>query len=449
MAQEQSGKKARVANAPGTKANRYRTAGIALVAISIVILAAGYFYMSQAPKQTMLVVGAGPYNSDSYQLTTEIADVVERNSSWLRIKVLNTQDSSSNISLLNEGTVDAATIRSDTPVVKDIRLVADLFPDYFQLVTRADRTIFQVTDLAGKRVAIPRFGTDEFRSFWIIGDHYDVPVGDVKWIAMDFSKAIAKLLSGEVDAIFTVRSLRDRLLLNLFEDAELKGQRLRYIEIDQAEAIAIKRPFLQAGRVPKGTFVGSGPTPSRDTVTAKVARVLVTREDIPAEIVRELTRILFEHRLDLTIRFALASAISRPETSSGLGIPLHEGAEQYYTRDEPSFIQENAEPLALMVTVFAMMVSSLLAVRSRLLAGKKNRMDDYNHRLLDIAEMARNSGDPEEISRLKDELFELLERAVIALDSDEVTDTGFQSFSLLWESVQDIVNERGQIMRKD
>ena len=115
---------------------------------------------------------------------------------------------------------------------------------------------------------------------------------------------------------------------------------------------------------------------------------------------------------------------------------------QFFTRDEPSFIQENAEPLALMVTVFAMLVSSLLALRSRLISSQKDRMDTYNHALLDIAELARGAESRDQIDGLKAELFTILERAVIALDTDEVTDKGFQSFSLLWESVREVVNDR-------
>ena len=317
----------REANTKGRSTGKYRFLNVGLVLLMIASAVGMYFYLNRAPEPYTLIVGAGPVNSDSYQLMTEVSDVVSRNSEWLTVDVRDTTDSSQNISLLNSQQVDLATIRSDTPVVNDVRMIANLFPDYFQILTRADRPIFQVKDLIGKQVAIPRFGTDEFRSFWIIGDHYDLPIGQVKWLTMDFGEATDKLLDGEVDAVFTVRSLRDRVLLNLFEDAALKNESLRFIQIDQAEAIAIKRPFLKAGIVPKGAFLGQGPTPRGNTTTATVDRILVTRDDLDDDAIRELTRILFEHRLDLTIRFALASAIQRPDLDAGLGVPLHEGSE--------------------------------------------------------------------------------------------------------------------------
>ncbi len=421
---------------------RFRLTGVMLVLLMLVTTVGGYLYINRDVEPTVLKIGAGPFRTDSYQLMKEVADVVSRNSDTIRVEVVSSRDSSSNISLLNQGKIDLATIRSDTPVVNNVRMVADLFPDFFQIIARADVPIYLPTDLVGKRIAIADFGTDEFRSFWIIGDHYDLPIQSINWKTMNFQRATDRLLSGQVDAIFTVRSLRDRLLLNLFEDAELKNLNLRFVSIDQAEAISIKRPFLDKGIVPKGAFLGKQPTPLGDATTVTVDRVLVTRDDLPEEPIRELTRILFENRLDLTIRFALANAINRPTIDEGLNIPLHSGSQQFYTRDEPTFLQENAEPLTLIITLLAMLASSLFALRSRFISTQKDRLDSYNYELLDIAELGRNTDDIAELKELKQDMYSMLERVVLALDKDAVTEEGFQSFSLLWESVREMLNDR-------
>lgn len=431
----------RTANASSRRTRARLSLLVGTVAIAAIAVA-GWYWFERDREPFELTVGAGPYRSDSYQLMREVAEVVERHSRTLLLKVVATRDSSRNISILNGGEVDLATIRSDTPVISNIRLVAYLFSDYFQILTHPDSGIFSVTDLLGKKVAIPPFGSDEFRSFWIIGDHYDLPVSGVNWFAMDFEGAANQLQSGEIDALFTVRSLRDRLVLDLFDDAKLKDLPVRLLEIDQAPAIALKRPFLRSESIPKGTYDGDAPTPSREIVSAAVNRILVTRSDVDETAIRELTRVLFEHRLDLTIRFALASAIGQPDSATGLSVPLHAGAAQFYNRDEPSFIQENAEPLALLATLIAMSASALFALRSRFVHRQKNRMDSYNYLLLDIADRARASTSVSEIAALKSEMTGVLERVVGALDTDEVTDEGFQSFSFLWESIREILTER-------
>ena len=434
----------RVANIRSPEKSRFWNRTIILTILTGLIATGIFLYMERQHPITVLKVAAGPYRSDSYELIKELADVVSRQSEFLRLEIIATKDSSQNIAILNTRQADLATIRSDTPIAANVRMIADLFPDYFQIIAGPFAGIDQIPDLIGKTVAIPSFGTDEFRSFWAVADHYDIAITAVKWRAIPFDKAVNQLLKGEIDALFTVRSLRDRLVLNLFEDARLKKLGLKLIEIDQAEAISVKRPFLRTLSIPKGTYSGAPATPYRDIISTSVTRTLVTRQDSEPEIISELTRILFENRLDLIIRFALASAVQKPGQGQGTSVPLHEGAESYYNRDKPSFIQENAEAIALLVTVAAMLGSGLVALRSRLMSGQKNRMDSYNYMLLDIADKARHSNKVADIKEMKDELYSILETVVRALDTDDVTEEGFQSFSLLWESVREVLNERGR-----
>ncbi|WP_425416685.1 TAXI family TRAP transporter solute-binding subunit [Oricola indica] len=422
---------------------RVRRLSFFLALVAVVLAVAGtWFWIEREREPVTLAVATGPLGSDTYNLMREVADVVARHSETVRLDIRASRDSSENIARLNTHDVDLAVIRSDTPVVSDVRVIARLFPDLFQIIVRGDTAIRAVTDLASGSVSIPQFGTDAFRSFWVLGDHYDLPIDQFDWRAEPFEKGAQRLLAGDVDALFTIRSLRDFDLIRLFEDAQLKSISLRYVPVGQAEAIALKRPFLTAGAIPQGAFTGATPVPSRDTPTAAVDRILVTRTGVGAEAIREVTRILFEYRLDLTIRFALASAIAAPDTDAGLSVPLHEGAQSFYNRDQPGFLQENAEPLALLVTVLTLIVSALLALRSRFVANQKNRADTYNYQLLEIQKHAEDAADPVELRRLKQELNAVLETVVVALDTDAVTDEGFQSFSLLWDAVRETINDR-------
>ena len=55
---------------------------------------------------------------------------------------------------------------------------------------------------------------------------------------------------------------------------------------------------------------------------------------------------------------------------------------------------------------------------------------------------ARQAVSLEELKALRDQLDVILEAVVVALDTDDVTEEGFQSFSLLWESVRDTIRDR-------
>ena len=438
-------------HAPKAKARRARLLTLAGLAVLIFGLVAGLLWLQRDTGPTVLAIAAGPRGSDAHTLMIETAAVVQRHSDELRLDVRTTRGASRNMTLLSSGAVDLATVRSDTPIASNVRAVADLFPDYFQIITGPGRRIANVNELEGRRVAIPPHGTDENRSFHMLLDHYDVEASEVRWRALPFAQAASALLAGEIDALFTVRSLRDSRLIRLFEDASLSRKRLDFVAVDQAPAIAIKRPFISTATIPVGTYTGRNPTPDADTLTASVTRMLVTREDVDDDAINELARIMFGNRLDLTTRFALAAALREPGVlnSSGASAPVHEGVQSWIDRDEPTFLQENAEPIALVVTVTSLMLSLLLGLRARLNSVQKNHLDAYNYDLLALGEQAHSAATREELDALKIEHYAVLERIVRALDTDEVTEEGFQSFSLLWNGVRETIDDRArQIERR-
>jgi TRAP transporter TAXI family solute receptor len=392
-----------------------------------------YLWINKAPEIVVLRVGTSPLGTDTDKLLCEVSAVLERHSDTVRLEAINTRDPSENIAKLNRGEIDLAAIRSDTPVVDSVQMVVNLYQDFFQLIGRKEAGLRTVRDFAASNIIIPPVGTDGFRAFFSIIDHYDIPTQSIKWKAYPFERARQLLINGQVDGIFTVRSVRDPALLKMFEDASLTKRYLNFIPIDETDAMALKRPFISKGILPKGAFSGSETVPSQDMETAVVTRVLVARDDVPADAIRELTKILFEHRLDLTVRFELATAITAPSRELGLTIPLHEGAAQFYDRDEPNFLQENAEPLALIVTVLTILLSGFFTLNGRLNSKQKNTADIFNQELLDISRQVSSAHNIEQLDLLSAQLDDILQTVVLALDTDEVTEDGFHSFSFLWD----------------
>ena len=412
-------------------------------ALIVLIAGVGAWYVFKAPSEpSVLTVSAGPQGSDSHKLMSEISEVMERHSETVRLKVLESTNSSVNISRLNNGSIDLATIESNTPAYTSINLVADLFADYFMLITHKDNRIYNVADLPRQKVAIPEEGSSGSRSFWSVIDHYSVPPESFRSYSRQRDTAVSMFLKKEVDSLFVVSSVRDPFLLSFFEEARLRGIGLRFVPIDQARAMELKRPFLKPVEIVRGAFDGSGPLPIKDITTTSLHRLLVARNTADEASINELVRVMFENRLDLLIRMPLSSSIKGPVEGEGASLSFHPGAASYYDRDKPSFLQENAEPLALVVTIFAMIISALLALRRSLSSKAKNKGDEYNDAVLAINSRARDSTDLQELRQMRQELGDVLEKAVHALDVDTITEEGFQSFSLLWGAVRDTVSDR-------
>lgn len=422
----------------------------AALILMLVFAAAGgiwwFFNGSDRQPPLVLAVGAGPVGSDAYLYMSEAADILMRGNAKVRLKVVATRDASQNISLLNAKQIDLAVVRADTPLSGDSRMIAALYPDYFQLLVAQDAPAYDVADLAGLRIAVPEFGTDGQLSFFAVADHYDLQTGKVNWHAVNFTEARKGLIAGRYDGLFTVRSLRDPQMLTLFEDAQLKSKRLRFLPIKQAEAMGLKRPFLKAGRIPFGAYTGAGAVPAADLPTAFVERVLVTRADVADQAIRDITSTLFDRRLELTLRFALAAAVSKPDMDKNLSVPIHAGALQYYDREKPGLFEAYSDQIGLILTLLAMAGSGLLALRSRFVSKQKDRADVYNYKLLDLLDRCEHVHDADGLRALRAEHEGILKTVVVALDSDRVTDEGFQSFSLLWESVRATLVEKQSVL---
>ena len=405
----------------------------------------------------MLAVARG---SDAFVLMSEISEVVARHSDTVRLVVEEGSTSSNSISAINRRRVDMATIESNTPAYSDIKLVASLFADYFLLITRkvveqpklpfgqqamldaAGVQPREVTDLPEMRIAIPPSGSAANRAFWSVVDHYKVPPEALRTVAVDTERAEVEFLAGRVAAIFVVSSLRDPFLLSFIGEAGLRNVALTFVPIDQADAMKLKRPYLNAETVVKGAFDGALPLPAENIVVPSLNRLLVAGDWVEEEAIRELVDVIFSNRLDLLIRMPLSSSISNPQDAGLVSLGLHEGAARFYNRAQPSFLQENAEPMALVVTISALRFSAALGLRRSLAGRAKNRADTYNDQLLDIARRARVTDDPTDLQALSDELAEVLETVVHALDTDQVTEEGFQTFGLLWGSVRDTLRDR-------
>ena len=421
---------------------------LSFIAVLVAGLGLFYFYLEDQKIGT-LTVDAGPRDGETYFLMTEIAEVVERNSDKIRLNVISSPPLvQGETTHLKQG-VQLTTILSNTPPIPKTSLVATLYEEVFQIITRTDTGIYRIQDLDGKRLALPPHGTSELEYFWTVGDHYDLLVQNVEWTSMSEMDALKALLNNQVDALFFVGTTRNHATLKLIEEFELRENApdLRMLPIDQAPAMGVKRPYIQSFDVEKGTFDGSPPLPTRQLKTGAVLRYLVADTSANPDYVSELTRVLFENRFDLSIRFPLANRITQPSLENGIGMPLHEGAERYYTRNEPSFIVENAEPLALVVTVFAMLSSSLFALKTRFSATQKNRADRFNKELLQLSDTISSTETIEELDACKALLKESLKRAVESLDIDEVSDDGFQSFAFLWQTTErDLDDQMARIL---
>ncbi|RCU48744.1 TAXI family TRAP transporter solute-binding subunit [Corallincola luteus] len=388
-------------------------------------------------QETRLTIAAGPRHSESFELASAIAKVYNQQNELSQIDVFETGGSSDNIRLLQAGHVDFATTQADAQVNEKSTAVASLFVDAYQLIVNDASNINSFNELQGKFVVTAPLISGQHDSFWFVADHYGLTQDDLTALPMSEEAANFAMVMGQVDAAYRVRAPGNRAIRAL-----VRNQQMHIVPIEHAEALSLRHSSLSAGVVPAGAYRGSPPVPERDLPTAVLDRVLLAHKDLDYEVVNELTALLFEHHSELAAHSKLAGFIRPITDDSDIPIPLHPGAQGYYDREKPGFLQKNTRMLASFIYVGAFVSSLGLALRSRVMRRRKVRVSEYTLQLMNIAEQAQQTQENAQLHELKDELVKILNTVVTDLSKDKVTQEEFEHFSFTWQAVNTLVRDR-------
>ena len=401
----------------------------------------GYYFAQFSPK-ARLVIGAGAKSGEAYQFAQAIKAVAASEYPELTIEVIETKGSEENMALLENGQIDMATvqgdiIQSDLDAASTARIVSVLYEDIFQLIVHPNSQIETFAGLTGKRVALPRKGGGQWKSFWFMASHYGLEEKDIKSFELNARQADVAILNDEIDAIFRVRSSRNANIQNLVDQgvAEL-------VPIDQAPALALKQPACKVTTLPQGAYSAKYMVPKNALTTLAVDRYLLASKHASDRVVAAIAHILFENQLALRNQTPLAGFIHRPNMEEGTLIPVHQGALQHYNRNKPSFIVEKADFIALLISVFLLISSTLLSLRRRYKAKQKDTIDQYTFELVQTMKSIQDVNDAQALVASKAALRDTLQTVVYKLDRDEVNIEGFQFFSFVWDATLHAIEER-------
>ncbi len=425
--------------------------------LSLGLVAALVAYVSSSRNRvSVLKLAAGSEGGESHLFSLALEQVVERYQPKIDIEVLITPGTKENLQLLEDQKAQLVAAQADAPVGSSARLVSLLFPDLYQLVATNRSAIRSISDLRGKRVGVLD-GGGQAPSLTFLTQHYRLENSPGLIVPFETEARVANAFrANQVDAVFWVRTPGNRSILEL-----VQNNQGRLIAIDQADAMRISKPALEPASIPKGAYQGAPPIPDTPLPTVAVQRTLLAHQAVDAEVIQQVTAILYEHRQEIdesmqalakenpqrAAGLPLASYVRPPEAGSGVGVPLHAGAQAYYDREKPSFVQANADYVGLLLTVTLLIGSwtwqgkNLIDRRRREVEQKrKDKADDYIQIVINLMD----SGAAKGVAEVRQELDAVLKRAVRALVEERISQESFQSFRVIWQIVLEAA-ERGDL----
>jgi TRAP transporter TAXI family solute receptor len=144
-------------------------------------------------------------------------------------------------------------------------------------------------------------------------------------------EAIAKLSSGELDAVFIVAAAEAPILRKFYS---VPG--IRLMNFDQADAYTRNLTYLSKVTVPRGLLSIQHDQPRQDIQVMAATATLVAHEDInPA-----LVSLVLGASYDILKSYSRLQKVGEFPSSAGLDFPLHVDAE-IYLKDGPSFLHRH------------------------------------------------------------------------------------------------------------
>jgi hypothetical protein len=210
----------------------------------------------------------------------------------------------------------------DKPVT-NMRGIATLYPEVIQIVTLKETGIKTVYDLKGKKVAVGAPGSGTAVDALQILKAAGIDESNTQIEYRDFKEVADGLKDKTIDAGFIVAGVPTAAVSDV---AAVRDVMIVEVPDDIYQKLTKDYKFYVQHTIPAGTYKGQ----DEDVKTVAVLAMLVTREDMPEDVIYEVTKAIFEHRDVLVAAHKRAEDITLETALDGMPIPLHPGAEKYY-----------------------------------------------------------------------------------------------------------------------
>lgn len=307
-------------------------------------LAAGFLATAPQPaaaQQRFVTIGTGGVTGVYYAAGGAICRLVnkDRAKHGIRCSVESTGGSVFNINTIRAGELDMGVAQSDwqfhatkgTAAFKDagpfpeLRAMFSLHPEPFTVVARKEANIKRFEDFKGKRFNVGNPGSGTRASM-------EELLNAMGWKLSDFALASElradehgpALCDNKIDGFFYGVGHPSA---NIQDPTTTCGAQLVSLTGPAVDKLVKEHPYYAYATIPGGLYANN-PNP---TQTYGVLATFVTSAKVPADVVYNVTRAVFENFDEFKkLHPALANLDPKKMIKDGLSAPLHEGAIRYY-----------------------------------------------------------------------------------------------------------------------
>lgn len=249
-----------------------------------------------------------------------------------------TVDPAENLRAVSRGDLELALSQADTlswayagtsafqgqEPMRNLRMIARLYPSNVHLVVKRGSPIKSVTDLKGKKVAMGGEASATAATAKLILSAYGVKWDSLQMRFYDFNAVTGALEKGEVDAFFMVSGAPVLALEDLASRTPIS-----FVPIDGpiAEKLPKIFPYYSQGVIPAKAYGDNPAVPTLD-----VGSVLVGRDTLSPDLAYGIVRAIWHDRNRPLFQkgHPRGQLMDRLLAARDMGVPLQRGADKYY-----------------------------------------------------------------------------------------------------------------------
>lgn len=357
----------------------------ASVALALALSAAGLWVRG---RRRSLRLATGVEDGTFFALGRAVARSLS--GSNIRLELLNTGGSVENVELLRAQRAELALVSSAVPAAEGVSLLCPLGDEFAQLVVRSSLGVRSPADLAGKRVSVgpPRSGT-RYAALSVLS-HFGVDERSFQPAELSPMAALHAFERGELDAVFILAPVRDAVVARLLArgDCELLSLGSPDETGSALDGICANAPSFQRAVIP---LIAYGRSPAHAVGTIRASTYLLARNTLSESDAARVTEAIFRDKVSLARVDPSLSRLNEQFDRGALTYPLHVGADQYYRRAEPSFLERYADPISLGMSVLAVLWSAMNALRTARHRARLHRLDDVHRECAELEVRSRRA----------------------------------------------------------
>lgn len=382
------------------------------LAVCAGLAALGYWWFASP---TRLSVAVGPGGGPEAMLVRTYAEALAERKRDIRLRVESVDDVWQSAEALQRGSVDLAVVRPDVLLPPNSATVAILREAALILLAPAAARIADLAGLERKKLGVVSHHDADQAAIAAVLSHYDLAAPNLTLVPLAADEIADAFASKRIDALAFLAGPTSREAGAIIRAVlAASGGKAAVVPLDDSEALALKNPTLTAAAIPAGSLSGRPRLPAEEVKTVAVSYRLMAPTQADRVTVSKVAQYLFQMRSRIAQGAPAVHLIKAPETetSTSATLPNHQGAVDYFNREQQTFMDRYGDLLWLALFASGGLGSGLAWVAQLFVRKRRELVDQILDRVLCILTEARAATTTAELDGLAVEIDGLVTHAV-------------------------------------